>query len=223
MCIQVMGVKGPTWLSCLKSLDLVRGMSHDYMHCGLLGLSKMLLGLWTDTAWCRGQYTISISPWQSHLPHYGVIRGQPQTSRNHWPKALERYMESVQNLLNLSCLQPQSTGLGLFTMLCQCWKGTCMQTTGSIIFSSQSRCGCFSSLRQAWRILAGLKTCCRCSALSLGLCMVCAWNMLALAKISPLGAFHVSFWGHQWIACGPIIFHGSRDPQNQHCMLLIHL
>ena len=48
------GVKGPCSLGCLKSFDLIKGMSPDYMHCALLGVSKMLLHLWTDTSRCRG-------------------------------------------------------------------------------------------------------------------------------------------------------------------------
>ena len=41
-------MKGPSWLSCLRSFDLVNGMSPDYMHCALLGVTKVLLKLWTD-------------------------------------------------------------------------------------------------------------------------------------------------------------------------------
>lgn len=48
------GVKGASWLCCLKSFDLIKGMSPDYMHCACLGVTKLLLNLWTDTARCRG-------------------------------------------------------------------------------------------------------------------------------------------------------------------------
>ena len=51
--LQVKGVKGPSWLSCLKSFDIVKGMSPDYMHCALLGVTKMLLHMWTDRARSR--------------------------------------------------------------------------------------------------------------------------------------------------------------------------
>jgi hypothetical protein len=51
---QIFGVKGPTWLSCLKSLDFIKGMSVDYMHCALLGVSKLLVSLWIETSRCVG-------------------------------------------------------------------------------------------------------------------------------------------------------------------------
>lgn len=47
-----MGIKGPSWLSTLESFDVVNGVSPDYMHCALLGVTKLLLGLWTDTSRC---------------------------------------------------------------------------------------------------------------------------------------------------------------------------
>ena len=46
-------MKGPSWLSCLNSLDFVKGMSPDYMHCALLGMSKLLLKLWITPSICR--------------------------------------------------------------------------------------------------------------------------------------------------------------------------
>ena len=52
--MQVDGIKGPTWLSCLKSFDMVKGMSPEYMHSALLGVSRLLLSLWTDGTRCRG-------------------------------------------------------------------------------------------------------------------------------------------------------------------------
>ena len=48
------GIKGETWLSCLTRLDLVRGISPEYMHSGLLVVSKHFLTLWTSTSRCSG-------------------------------------------------------------------------------------------------------------------------------------------------------------------------
>ena len=33
---------------------MVNGTSPDYMHCALLGVSKLLLNLWLDSSKCRG-------------------------------------------------------------------------------------------------------------------------------------------------------------------------
>ena len=43
---QTIGVKGPSWLSCLKHFDLVKSVSPEYMHLALLGVSKLVLNLW---------------------------------------------------------------------------------------------------------------------------------------------------------------------------------
>lgn len=47
--LQVLGVKGPSWLSTIPSFDMVDGMSADYMHCVLLGVTRMLLRLWFNS------------------------------------------------------------------------------------------------------------------------------------------------------------------------------
>ncbi len=39
-------------LACIRSLDFVNGISVEYMHCALLGVSKLLLTLWTDSTRC---------------------------------------------------------------------------------------------------------------------------------------------------------------------------
>ena len=44
----VMGVKGPSWLSSLKYIDIVCGSMIDYMHTVLLGVCRGLLYLWFD-------------------------------------------------------------------------------------------------------------------------------------------------------------------------------
>ena len=51
--MQVKGVKGPSWLSCLAFIDIVDGMSADYMHAVLLGVVKLLFTLWFETSRCR--------------------------------------------------------------------------------------------------------------------------------------------------------------------------
>ena len=42
----VNGVKGPSWLMILREYDIIRGTAIDYMHCVLLGVTKLLLILW---------------------------------------------------------------------------------------------------------------------------------------------------------------------------------
>ena len=45
-------MKGPSWLFSLKSLNFIKGAAPDYMHCTLIGVSKLLLSLWMEK--CRG-------------------------------------------------------------------------------------------------------------------------------------------------------------------------
>ena len=37
----------------LEKFDFGKGISPEYMHCALLGVSKLLLNLWTDTSRCK--------------------------------------------------------------------------------------------------------------------------------------------------------------------------
>lgn len=52
----VKGVKGMAWCMFLPCFDVINGVTIDYMHCILLGVTKMLLTLWTDKAY-------STNPW----------------------------------------------------------------------------------------------------------------------------------------------------------------
>lgn len=42
-------MKGPSWLCTIPQFNIINGMSVDYMHCVLLGVSRLLLQLWFDT------------------------------------------------------------------------------------------------------------------------------------------------------------------------------
>ena len=44
--LKVFGVKGPSWLEIIPEFDVTRAMSFDYMHCVLLGVTRLLLRLW---------------------------------------------------------------------------------------------------------------------------------------------------------------------------------
>ena len=50
---KVDGLKGPTWLMLLTSFDVPKGISPEYMHCACLGVSKLMISLWTNTTRCK--------------------------------------------------------------------------------------------------------------------------------------------------------------------------
>lgn len=52
----VKGVKGMIWSMFLPGFDIITGVTIDYMHCVLLGITKMVLTLWTDKSY-------SAQPW----------------------------------------------------------------------------------------------------------------------------------------------------------------
>lgn len=56
----VKGVKGMIWSMFLPGFDIITGVTIDYMHCVLLGITKMMLTLWTDR-------TYSAQPWSLGL------------------------------------------------------------------------------------------------------------------------------------------------------------
>ena len=49
----VFGVKGPSWLSTVPKYNLIDGNVIDYMHCVLLGITKMLLKLWFNSEYSK--------------------------------------------------------------------------------------------------------------------------------------------------------------------------
>ena len=46
---QEFGFKGPSWLCCIPEYNFITDMSIDYMHCILLGVTRLLLRLWVSS------------------------------------------------------------------------------------------------------------------------------------------------------------------------------
>ena len=44
-------MKGPSCLATVPGFDIINGMSADYMHCVLLGVTRMLLRLWLNSTY----------------------------------------------------------------------------------------------------------------------------------------------------------------------------
>ena len=82
-------MKGPSWLTCLKSLDFITGFSIDYMHCVLLGVSKLLLSLWLEPSRCRGT---------SHDLHSQLNLLDDRFSRLHVPSMIRRKPRGLNDL-----------------------------------------------------------------------------------------------------------------------------
>ena len=45
----VLGLKGPSWLLFVPEHNILAGNTVDYMHCVLLGVTRMILKLWFDS------------------------------------------------------------------------------------------------------------------------------------------------------------------------------
>ena len=52
------GVKGTSWLSCLKSSDIIHGTGIDHMHCVCNGVMKTLTMLWFSSGFKGEKFNI---------------------------------------------------------------------------------------------------------------------------------------------------------------------
>lgn len=55
----VFGVKGYSWFMFIPGFDMIKGISVDYMHCVLLGVTKMLMTLWFDKVHVAEDWNVS--------------------------------------------------------------------------------------------------------------------------------------------------------------------
>ena len=82
------GVKGPSWLSTIPSYSIIDGNAIDYMHCVLLGVTKMLLSLWfdsqysTDLWYCGNKVEDADSKLLQIKPPINISR-LPRSIQNH--------------------------------------------------------------------------------------------------------------------------------------------
>lgn len=82
-------MKGPSWCTCLKSLNFITGFTVDYMHCVLFGVSKLLLSLWIDTSRSVGT---------SHNLHNDINLLNARLSRIHVPSVIRRKPRGLNDL-----------------------------------------------------------------------------------------------------------------------------
>ena len=88
----VFGVKGPSWLSVVPGYNVIEGDTVDYMHCVLLGVTKMLLKLWFDSKhsnelwYCGNQIEEADSKLLQIKPPCAINRTPRsiQQHRNYW-------------------------------------------------------------------------------------------------------------------------------------------
>ena len=107
MCLQVDGVKGPSYLETIPKFDLVCGMSFDYMHCVLLGIVRLLLKLWFTTSfhkdpWYLGKVVKQIDD------VYCNIRPPDEISRT--PRSMEstlKYWKDMYPFMYCICMPIQ--------------------------------------------------------------------------------------------------------------------
>lgn len=88
--ILVFGMKGPSWLATIPEYDLAEGVSYDYMHCVLLGVTQLLLRMWFTSsfhgkAWYLGSAVKEID---NHLCN---IRPPDEIQRT--PRSIERTLK----------------------------------------------------------------------------------------------------------------------------------
>ena len=84
----VNGIKGPSFLMTLKHYNFVRSSSIDYMHGVLLGITKLLINLWTSGSYSKERFSVSsyISVIDGRLKKItppSFITRAPRTISNH--------------------------------------------------------------------------------------------------------------------------------------------
>ncbi|CAH3024406.1 unnamed protein product [Porites evermanni] len=72
----VKGVKGMTWSMLFSGFDIINGVTIDYMHCILLGITKMLLTLWTDKSYSANPWHVGSDKLKKLEERYLAIKPQ---------------------------------------------------------------------------------------------------------------------------------------------------
>ena len=84
------GTKGHSWLMLLKNYNVVESTTIDYMHCVLLGITKLLLSLWFGSKHSREEYYIRRSV--STLDRYS-LKIRPSSCITCKSRSISRHMK----------------------------------------------------------------------------------------------------------------------------------
>ena len=96
--MQVFGIKGPSWLSLLPAFDIVNGMSVDYMHCVLLGVTRQLLHLWFDTKNHKEPFYLGHKLYEIDMKLMAI---QPPTEVNRLPREIRSSLKFWKGLIQI--------------------------------------------------------------------------------------------------------------------------
>eukprot|EP00058_Branchiostoma_floridae_P026321 XP_002611812.1 hypothetical protein BRAFLDRAFT_103034 [Branchiostoma floridae] len=85
----VYGIKGPSWLNLAPRFNLISGMTIDYMHGSLLGITKALMSLWFKSAKTQRYYC------GHHLQEIDemMLAMRPPLDIHRTPRAIQDHMQ----------------------------------------------------------------------------------------------------------------------------------
>lgn len=86
----VNGIKGPSFLMTLKYYDFIKGASIDYMHCVLLGVTKLLIKLWFSSALSKEDFSVSHS---SELIDKCLVNIKPPSFVTRIPRSISTHFK----------------------------------------------------------------------------------------------------------------------------------
>lgn len=84
----VFGVKRPSWLSVVPGYNMIEGDTVDYMHCVLLGVTKMLLKLWFDSVHSKELWYCGNKIEEADLK---LLQIKPPCSINRTPRSIQQH------------------------------------------------------------------------------------------------------------------------------------
>ena len=70
------------WSMLLPGFDVIAGVTIDYIHCVLLGITKMLLTLWTDKSYSSQPWYLGLSLHNINVDIRTKILSNPATKCN---------------------------------------------------------------------------------------------------------------------------------------------
>lgn len=88
----VCGVQGYSWFMFIPGFDIIKGIAVDYMHCVLLGVTKMLMTLWFDKShatvcWSISKQDEEVDRWLLNITPPNCISRAPRSITKdfaHW-------------------------------------------------------------------------------------------------------------------------------------------